>query len=359
MPTSSGSRWTGSPESSRRADSPAVIKAGPAGGPAATRHRPGNWPHPINPATRPYCPHERTGCGRALPGRAGNRCRPETGRCCASPHRGRSRVGRPLGSSHRCRSGSRRASSSHQGRCWAGRCSPSSRRGRSGQGDRPTGSLSRSAGRGLSGRRGEGTRTRLSGCGLRAVQRRRGRWGRLGSARGGLKLGGRTGRTAGGGGARSRAGWRTTTGSCRAGRRCTATTTPAPSRSSGWVGGWRRGGCLAAGIPERPGGRGARSCSGGSTSMVPSVPRSGTGGSSRRGTGGVNDSTSSSLLATIAASDVAASDATARATTTDALRRGDTRVDPLRRRWVGDGPASIGRPVVTLEQFRPIAPSLP
>jgi hypothetical protein len=124
---------------------------------------------------------------------------------------------------------------------------------------------------------------------------------------------------------------RITTGSCRTGRRCTATTTPAPARSTGWVAGWRRGG-LAAGGRDRPGGRRERPGSGGSTWMVPRVPRSGAGGSGRRGTGGVNDSTSSSLLATIAASDVAASDTTARATTTDALRRDDTRVDPLRRR---------------------------
>jgi hypothetical protein len=52
----------------------------------------------------------------------------------------------------------------------------------------------------------------------------------------------------------------------------------------------------------------------------------------------------------MAASDVAASDATPRATTTEALRRDDTRGDPCGEGGrVGDDPASIGRPVVTLE----------
>jgi hypothetical protein len=70
----------------------------------------------------------------------------------------------------------------------------------------------------------------------------------------------------------------------------------------------------------------------------------------------VIDSASSSLVATMAASDVAASDATPMATTSDALRRDDTgRRSPAERR-TGGGPATIGILVATLEQFEPIAP---
>jgi hypothetical protein len=69
--------------------------------------------------------------------------------------------------------------------------------------------------------------------------------------------------------------------------------------------------------------------------MTPGGTSEGVGGSSCSATGWANDSTSSSLVATIAASEVAASDATPRATTTEALRRDDTRDDPLRRRWTG------------------------
>jgi hypothetical protein len=71
----------------------------------------------------------------------------------------------------------------------------------------------------------------------------------------------------------------------------------------------------------------------------PGVPRSGTGGSSRPETGRPNDSTNSSLVATIAASDVPASAATPRATTSEVLRRDDTRGGPLEQRSTGgDGP---------------------
>jgi hypothetical protein len=99
-----------------------------------------------------------------------------------------------------------------------------------------------------------------------------------------------------------------------------------------------RRGTTAAGAPAGRLGRGGPGtaggltppCRGGSTWMMPGRPRSGMGGSSRSAAGRSNDSASSSLVATIAASD-----ATPRATTTDALRRDDTRGDPLRRRRTG------------------------
>jgi hypothetical protein len=107
----------------------------------------------------------------------------------------------------------------------------------------------------------------------------------------------------------------------------------APARRGGrGTAAWPRPGL---GSREPPVGGFARPRPGGSTWMTPGTPRSGTGGSSGSATGWANDSTRSSLVATIAASDVAASDATPRATTTEALRRDDTRGDPLRRRWTG------------------------
>jgi hypothetical protein len=190
-----------------------------------------------------------------------------------------------------------------------------SRRGRSGQGDPPPASPSGSAGRGRWSVQRLRWRCGQEGTGSegRGSSGRTGRGGRGGSGRTGRGGSGRTGRGAGGAVAGSSAGVRTTAGSRRAGR----------------------GFGLVARSRDRPAGGLARPRPGGSTWMTPGPPRSGTGGSSCSATGWANDSTSSSLVATMAASDVAASEATPRATTTEALRRDDTRGDPLRRRWTG------------------------
>ena len=229
-----------------------------------------------------------------------------------------------------------------------------SRRERSGQGDPPL-DLSGSAVRGLPGRGWDGVRARLSGWGLWPF-RRQDRGGGPGSGRSGRGRGGRTGRGSGpasGGsaeglrtGGRSTEGLRITAGWRRAGRRWTAATTPPRSSSSEAVAPFpdRRGGGAAAGARDRPPDGSARPRFGGSTWMTPGRPRSGRGGSGSSDTGWVIDSASSSLVAIMAASDAAASDATPMATTSDVLRRDDTRGDPLRRRTGGCRPGNHRQP---------------
>jgi hypothetical protein len=126
---------------------------------------------------------------------------------------------------------------------------------------------------------------------------------------------------------------RATAGRWRAGWRCTATTTlawpsspagAARSRADRW-----RGGEAAAASFGRPPDRLARRSRGGSTWITSGRPRPGIAGSSSSATGWLIDSASSSLVATMAANDVAASDATPTATTSEALRRDDTCGDPL------------------------------
>jgi len=168
----------------------------------------------------------------------------------------------------------------------------------------------------------------LRRVGLRWNRCRQGRGGRTGRGSG-LATGGLADgvRAAGG----SPDGVRATAGCWRAGWRCTATTTLAwPSSPAGAaalsgrvVDRWRGGGAAAASL-GRPPDRLARLSRGGSTWITSGRPRSGIAGSSSSATGWLIDSASSSLVATMAANDVAASDATPKATTSEALRRDDT-----------------------------------
>jgi hypothetical protein len=183
----------------------------------------------------------------------------------------------------------------------------------SGQGDPPTCSPPGPAGRGRWGRgRGPDPPVR---AGPMVGPAPPGSYGHDGSGREGRGSSGRTGRGRSAGRA------------ARRGRRPACGPRPVPTSGAPL-----RGRGLGSGSRSRepPAGGLARPRPGGSTWMTPGTPRSGAGGSCCSATGWANDSTRSSLVATIAASD-----ATPRATTTEALRRADTRGDPLRRRWTG------------------------
>src|SRR5919198_6633981 len=197
----------------------------------------------------------------------------------------------------------------------------------------------------MSGRHGRPVGRTWSGGGGGAWTRRLGGRGhavnRLGGGGGGGGWGGGGGRRGLGGTA---LGGRTITR--EGGGRCT-TTASTVGRSARRLGGAlagspaapeAAGGRRPAGWPGRGGAADGTACTG----LADPSRGCGTGGWVRRG-GRSTDSTSSSLVVSIAARDVAASDATASPMTSEALRRVDKRADPPRRWWTGGGHAVAGK----------------